>query len=71
MSDPAAIRERIVALVNASPVPADAEARLEALLSELPDLDREVEAADWHEALFMARQAADFDPAAPRIELNL
>ncbi|WP_425072578.1 hypothetical protein [Sagittula sp. S175] len=68
MSD---VEDRIRALISADPLPADAEAQLQTLLAELPELDRDVQAGDWEEALFTARQAAEFDADAPRIELDL
>ncbi|MBP0483950.1 hypothetical protein [Sagittula salina] len=68
MSD---VEERILALINAQPLPGNAEEQLDTLLEELPEPDRSTEAALWHEALATARQAADFDPAAPTLELGL
>lgn len=68
MSD---VTQSIMDLINAEPLPADAEKRLDALIDQLPVEDRDAARATWPEALFMARQAADFDPAAPTSELNL
>mgnify|MGYP003718483695 CR=1 FL=1 len=38
---------------------------------QLPEEDQDMARATWSEALFMARQSADFDPAAPTVELDL
>ncbi|MBY6118532.1 hypothetical protein KUV64_05270 [Mameliella alba] len=68
MSD---VMQQIMDLINAEPLPADAEDRLSELIEQLPEEDQDIARATWSEALFMARQSADFDPAAPTVELDL
>ncbi|MBY6117388.1 hypothetical protein KUW09_24565 [Mameliella alba] len=68
MSD---VTQQIMDLINAEPLPADAEDRLSDLIEQLPEEDRDMARATWSEALFTARQSADFDPAAPTVELDL
>ncbi|MBV6636418.1 hypothetical protein KZZ07_19585 [Mameliella sp. CS4] len=68
MSD---VTQQIMDLINAEPLPADAEDRLSELIEQLPEEDQDMARATWSEALFMARQSADFDPAAPTVELDL
>ncbi|MDD9731052.1 hypothetical protein PVW46_14140 [Mameliella sp. AT18] len=68
MSD---VTQQIMDLINAEPLPADAEDRLSELIEQLPEEDQDMARATWSEALFMARQSADFDPAARTVELDL
>ncbi|MFC0157703.1 hypothetical protein CDZ97_00785 [Mameliella alba] len=68
MSD---VTQQIMDLINAEPLPADAEDRLSELIERLPEEDQDMARATWSEALFMARQSADFDLAAPTVELDL
>lgn len=64
------IEQQIHNLINADPLPVDAEAQLEALIEQLPEIERDTARGWYHEALFSAQQASGFDPSAARIEIE-